>query len=1200
MASDDIAKLGFLVDTNGLTKGEKALDKFAQTGGKTEKKVSSLDKQVKSFGTNASSAMASLTGPLGGIASRISAITTVATAGSLAMTAFAVSVTGAAAAIAKGVSELDDLQVALAKSEALIKVTGFSAGRTGEQLAQQAQDIAHATLASVEGIGRAQAVMLTFKSVSLDVFDDAIMLSQDMASVMGGDASTQALRLGKALNAPVQGMGALAIAGFKFTEQQKSNVKAFEESGQMLKAQAVILDEIKGQLSGVAAEISSKTLSGSLDEIGQNFDNLTVRLATNIGALDTFKEIVDRMSRGMRKTIEQLKPDTAAQAADKAMNLLWEIADVEAEIEKTMDLQTKNRLRITVASLTAQRGEFLKYAKDVSEVENKLITARGDALLKSIELNKQAAAAAKKAAAAKTAAEAAKEYDKWRQKVEGFLTPAQKMQAEIKRINEGLLSGDLTETAGLANYLSITEGKLRKLNETAQDNSFEDLIESISSGTKIGQLKELQNEIDIIQELMNFDGIDEDIGKQAIDGIKDRIKGLKDTVDDVDIFGGVTDSINKALSAVQKLSKEGSKDYRHLGKAIEAVTLAQQFQATQEKINAAFEASASAAKITASGAEAQAAAAASASMAASLAAATAGLSLVVSAVSLLGSLGGEIETTFAANQASQGLNVWGDKADSIANSIDITADATDKLVGINTGMLRALQSLQAGISGAAGLSARGVAATDFNFQANVSGGLLGGKSKVTDQGIEILGGIMSELIDDTMVMAYQEVKSRKHVWSSSKTNVETQLIDDASDQFALVFDSLADTVFEAGSALGMNSAQLEKSINEFEIATTKISLKDLGIEEQQAEIEAVFSKIFDDLAADVIPFASDFQKAGEGIGETLTRLATEVSIAEFAVKNLGIELGDKLANPQMFTQISDNLTNLTGGIESFASKTASFVDDFAPETVKFAMNSDAITEQLAAVNLAVPESADAFYQLMTTLDGTTSAGQQQIAALLNVQDVAGDYYDLLEDRSDKAASKLADEVAAQAKAQSELDSFNSSLLSLSDNLRGAIVGIYGTEVATSKLSLTAALESARLGDFSKALDLNLSNLSPTMEGFESLEAFNIEQAITANKLAELADLTAGQATTEDMMLTNSNDQVMLLSSINDNLSSAYVPQQTQVQNNDSIIIELRAANKRIIELTEETNNLMRNQNKLQADSADSLDRIVNVGVEIVA
>jgi len=75
---------------------------------------------------------------------------------------------------------------------------------------------------------------------------------------------------------------------------------------------------------------------------------------------------------------------------------------------------------------------------------------------------------------------------------------------------------------------------------------------------------------------------------------------------------------------------------------------------------------------------------------------------------------------------------------------------------------------------------------------------------------------------------------------------------------------------------------------------------------------------------------------------------------------------------------------------------------------------------------------------------------------------------------------------------------------------------------------------------------------------------------TANKLAELADLTAGTATLEDMALTAAQEQVALLGSINTNIASASVPQVQQAQNNDNIVIELKSIKADIEKLSKQT------------------------------
>jgi hypothetical protein len=251
-------------------------------------------------------------------------------------------------------------------------------------------------------------------------------------------------------------------------------------------------------------------------------------------------------------------------------------------------------------------------------------------------------------------------------------------------------------------------------------------------------------------------------------------------------------------------------------------------------------------------------------------------------------LGGDFEDQSAANQESQGTNIWGEKSESIANSIDITADATDKLVGINTGMLKALQAMQAGISGAAGITARGIKGADFNFNPDVIeniyagisrntsklftevlgdtlgelvasmgniipdaiGKLLGGSSSVVGSGIKILGGTLAEMIDGAAVFAFELTESRKTIFNSKHINDQSIKLDDASTQFALVFESLASSVTQGALALGLSSDLVKSKVDNFEIALTEISTLNLGEEDTQKEIEAVFSKIFDDLSYD--------------------------------------------------------------------------------------------------------------------------------------------------------------------------------------------------------------------------------------------------------------------------------------------------------------------------------------------------------------
>lgn len=76
-------------------------------------------------------------------------------------------------------------------------------------------------------------------------------MTLDMATAMNGglkpsaeQLSNQAIQLGKALNDPIIGMGALRKVGVAFTEAQKEQIKTLQESGDLMGAQKIILNEL--------------------------------------------------------------------------------------------------------------------------------------------------------------------------------------------------------------------------------------------------------------------------------------------------------------------------------------------------------------------------------------------------------------------------------------------------------------------------------------------------------------------------------------------------------------------------------------------------------------------------------------------------------------------------------------------------------------------------------------------------------------------------------------------------------------------------------------------------------------------------------------------------------------------------------------------------------------------------------------------
>ncbi len=149
------------------------------------------------------------------------------------------------------------------KLAAVLKSTENAAGLTNKQLHAQARELQNLTGIGDEVIINTQAILATFKEIKGTHFSRAIRSILDMSTVLDTDLKSAAIQVGKALNDPIRGVTALGRAGVQFTDKQKDVIKGFVEQGNIVAAQAVILQELESQFQGAAKAIGD-TLPGAL------------------------------------------------------------------------------------------------------------------------------------------------------------------------------------------------------------------------------------------------------------------------------------------------------------------------------------------------------------------------------------------------------------------------------------------------------------------------------------------------------------------------------------------------------------------------------------------------------------------------------------------------------------------------------------------------------------------------------------------------------------------------------------------------------------------------------------------------------------------------------------------------------------------------------------------------------------------------
>ena len=193
--------------------------------------------------------------------------------------ALGVALAGAGALIAKNVQALARIETINAQTAQTIQSMGNAANISAKEVEALAGRLEALTATEAESIQTGANLLLTFRNISNqagagnDIFSQTTAIMVDMGRALGEDASGSAIRLGKALNDPIRGLTALRKVGVGFTAEQEAQIKALQNSGDMMGAQKVILAELQAQFGGSGAAFA-QTFTGQLELMGHELGTI--------------------------------------------------------------------------------------------------------------------------------------------------------------------------------------------------------------------------------------------------------------------------------------------------------------------------------------------------------------------------------------------------------------------------------------------------------------------------------------------------------------------------------------------------------------------------------------------------------------------------------------------------------------------------------------------------------------------------------------------------------------------------------------------------------------------------------------------------------------------------------------------------------------------------------------------------------------
>lgn len=535
---------------------------------------------------------------------------------------------------------------------------------------------------------------------------------------------------------------------------------------------------------------------------------------------------------------------------------------------------------------------------------------------------------------------------------------------------------------------------------------------------------------------------------------------------------------------------------------------------------------------------------------AAMAAAMAALGFAVSG-------GSKKDTTAEDRQAAQGTgSVFGDKSaksESIARSIELSATNSSIELSYTQGMLRALLGIQNSLQGLGNLLIRGsgitsdIPATTYGameksarwiagfdkilggFVGKITGSLMnsvfGGRTTALDTGLTANRVTVGQASAGGLrASQYLDTKKDGGWFRSDKYRTEyTALGGEANAQFSKVISDMAGAIGEAGKLLGVGGDAFTQRLNNFVVDIGKISLKDLTGAQIQEQLEAVFSKVGDDMARFAVSGLQSFQRVGEGYLETLTRIAVNYSNLDSVLKSLGMTFG---STGMASIAARENLLLMTGGIDELAGKASSFADNYMTEAERLAPVRAYVEEQLGAIGLAHLKSRDAFKAHLLALSPAIDAERRQIAALFDLQDAFAKVYAGTVDLT-KSQQEIADE---RADFQTQLDEMILTSAQLRAKERAAVDatnrGLYdqvmmqrdlkeSTQAASEALKKTVdgliSTKTSSLAYRDSLLLGSLSDLTPMQKYAETQRQYAVAMAKASANPADSAAASGAQS-----------------------------------------------------------------------------------------
>ncbi|WP_446807953.1 tape measure protein [Methylomonas sp. 2BW1-5-20] len=263
------------------------------------------------------------------------------------------------------------------------------------------------------------------------------------------------------------------------------------------------------------------------------------------------------------------------------------------------------------------------------------------------------------------------------------------------------------------------------------------------------------------------------------------------------------------------------------------------------------------------------------------------------------------------------------------------------------------------------------------------------KREITGNGIYLNAANLAELMNGGQITGqqYTQITTTKKSWFSKKTTVSeimAALDPQFTDALTKMFRGMGSSMLSMATEFGQD---MTTAVNQYVIPGLKINLFGMTSDEMIKTLNNVLSTQLDTMTTQIFgALIAKYQKLGEGMFETATRLVAEKAVVLDAIDLVGSSFkGDAV-------EMADGLITLAGGIKEFQGLFQDYYSKFYSESEQLANTTRRLIANLGDYGLMLPDTRQAYRDLVNAQQLDTEAGRARYNQLLSLAEAADTYY----------------------------------------------------------------------------------------------------------------------------------------------------------------------------------------------------------------